>query len=121
MSAGDTWTDSTVTDGCRGSVPATSHVTRAYTVIGDTTMFGIRTLQIHHTDTINATGEGAEGEHRVLVSATGTAAGDIYVDTQSGRLVAASSQQTTNVAVSTSGKTSRYLQHITEQLSLATQ
>ena len=118
MSAGDTWTDSTNTNGCRGSVPATSHVTRSYTVIGDTIVGGLHAIQIHHTDTIDATGEGAEGQHRVLVSATGTGYGDIFVDPTTGRLISASSMQTTSVAVTTSGRSNRFLQHVTEQITL---
>ncbi|MEO6864649.1 MAG: hypothetical protein ABI229_04280, partial [Gemmatimonadaceae bacterium] len=72
LSTGDSWRDSTVTSGCRGTIPAESTVISKYQVIGDTIFAGVTALQIQRADSISATGEGADGQHRILISASGT-------------------------------------------------
>lgn len=119
LSAGATWTDSSTVDGCRGSIPATTHTASHYTVIGDTTIGGVAALQLHRADTLSAKGEGTQGQHRITLSATGTAAADIYVDPASGRFLATDDTQETSVEVGTSGRVQRFLQHVHERATLA--
>jgi hypothetical protein len=116
--AGDTWRDSTTTSGCAGAFLATTHVARTYTVIGDTTFAGVPAVQVHRADDISASSEGAEGQHRVLISATGTGGGELYFDPASGRFLGTNAVQHTAVDVTTSGKTTRFLQEITQRVTI---
>lgn len=117
--AGARWRDSTTTTGCRGLIPAASTVISNYTVTGDTTINSTRVLQIQRADSISATGEGSSGQHRILVTATGTGLSHAFLDPITGRLVMLIGTQSTLVNVTTSGRLERFLQNVTESISLA--
>lgn len=117
--AGTTWRDSTTTTGCRGMIPAASTVISNYTVTGDTTISATRVLQIQRADSIAATGEGSSGQHRIMVTATGTGLSHAFLDPITGRLVMLNGSQSTLVNVTTSGRLERFLQNVTESISLA--
>jgi hypothetical protein len=119
LSAGATWNDSTTSNGCRGTIPTTTTVVRTFTVVGDTTYDATSALHIKRTETIVAKGEGNEGQHRIVLSATGSGSTDIYLDVATGRLLGVTSQQTTQVGITTSGRVSEFLQKVTERVTLA--
>lgn len=116
--AGDSWADSTVTDGCRGSIPATSHTTHTYTPLGDTTYAGVTALHIRRADTLNARGEGAEGQHRVLLTASGTGTTDLLFDVTTGRLLRSEAVQNSSITLNTSGRIAHFVQHVAEHVTL---
>lgn len=119
LAAGATWTDSTNVDGCRGTIPATTHRLSRYTVIGDTNVAGVAALQIHRADSITATGDGTQGQHHITFTATGTGSAELYLDPPSGRFLGADETQETTVDVTTSGRTERFQQHVHERATLA--
>jgi hypothetical protein len=119
LAVGDRWRDSTTTTGCRGTIPAESTVISNYVVVGDTALANAVALQIHRTDSLSATGEGTEGQHRILVSATGTGVTDLFLDTATGRLLSSRGLQTSLVNVTTSGKLTQFIQHVTETAAIA--
>ena len=116
--AGDHWRDSTTTTGCRGIIPTESQTISNYIVIGDTTFANVGVVQIHRIDSLSATGEGSEEQHRILVTATGTGFVDLFFDITTGRLTGSHSSQTSLVSVTTSGRRTRFLQDITELVAL---
>lgn len=126
ITGGESWSDSTTTDGCRGSIPATSHVAHTYTVLGDTTLAPVLTgatvpvtaLHVHRDDVIAATGEGAEGQHRVLVSATGTGSSELYFDVATGRFLGSDGVQNSTVDINTSGRVTRFVQRVAQHVAL---
>ncbi len=118
ITAGDRWRDSTTTSGCRGMIPAESTVISNYIAIGDTTLANTVVLQIHRTDLLTASGEGTEGQHRILVTAKGTGAADLFLDVASGRFVHAINTQTSLVNVNASGRLTQFVQHVTESISI---
>ena len=118
LTAGATWSDSSTTQGCRGTIPATSHTQSRYTVVGDTSIGGIVALQVHRADTIAATGEGTQGQHHITLAATGSGSTELYLDPATGRFLGADGTQETAVDVTTSGRTERFLQHVRERASL---
>jgi hypothetical protein len=118
LTVGATWNDSTTADGCRGPIPSTTRTLRTYTVIGDTTYAGVPALQIHRADVIDAHGQGAEGQHDVTLSATGTGTVELFFDTTSGRFLGSDGTQTTAVDVGASGRTTRFIQHVHEHATL---
>lgn len=119
LNAGTTWSDSSTTQGCRGTIPTTTHTQSRYRVIGDTTIGGLVALQVRRTDTITANGEGAQEQHRITLAATGSGSTELYLDLVSGRFLGSDQIQETTVAVSTSGRTERFLQHVRERATLA--
>lgn len=134
ITGGESWSDSTTTDGCRGSIPATSHVAHTYTVLGDTVLATVLTgatapttapvtapttaLHVHRDDVIAATGEGAEGQHRVLVSATGTGSAELFFDVATGRFLGSDGVQNSSVDINTSGRVTRFVQHVAQHVAL---
>jgi hypothetical protein len=117
--AGDRWRDSTITTGCRGMIPAESKVISDYVVIGDTSFANAPAVQIHRTDLLSVSGEGTEGQHRIFVTATGTGVADLFFNIAAGRFVGSRSLQTTLVNVTTSGRSTRFIQHVTESVAVA--
>ncbi len=118
FAAGNHWRDSTTTNGCRGIIPATSQVISNYTVVGDTTFAGTASVQIHRTDSLTANGEGAEGQHRIIMTATGTGDADLFFNTATGMFVGSNSLQTSVVNITTSGRLTQFLQHVKETVTL---
>jgi hypothetical protein len=119
LTTGYTWRDSTTTSGCRGLIPITSTTVSNYVVVGDTVVNNAAVVQLTRTDSLSANGEGADGQHRVLITATGIGTGSIYLDPATGRLVALKETQRTLVSVTTSGRLSQFAQHTTETVSIA--
>lgn len=118
LSAGATWSDSTTSQGCRGTIPTTTHTQSHYTVIGDTSIAGVVALQIHRADSITANGEGVQGQHHVTLAAAGSAATDLFLDPATGHFLGADETQETNVSVTASGRTERFLQHVRARAAL---
>lgn len=118
LTVGTTWRDSTTTTGCRGSIPAESTVISNYVVVGDTILGSNPLLRIQRTDSLSATGEGADGQHRILISAAGSAQVDLLFDFTAGRLVSLRGVQSTMINVTTSGRSARFVQHVTESVSI---
>ncbi len=118
LTGGESWSDSTTTDGCRGSVPATSRVAHTYTVLGDTILPGANALHVHRDDIISATGEGAEGQHRVLISATGAGSAELFFDVATGRFLGSDGVQNSTVDINTSGRITRFAQRVSQRVAL---
>ena len=118
LDAGARWRDSTTTNGCRGSIPAESTVISNYLVIGDTAMSNTHAVQIHRADSLSASGEGADGQHRIVIAAKGTGDTDLYFDVTTGRLIGSRGVQNSVVGVTTSGKTTQFAQHVSQNVTL---
>ncbi len=115
---GDHWHDSTTTNGCRGMIPAESTVISDYTTVGDTTFANVPVLQVRRTDTLFATGEGADGQHRILVSANGTGVTNLFFDVSSGRFIGSRGLQNSLVNVTTSGRLTQFIQRVIESVAI---
>ena len=121
LTVGDHWRDSTTTTGCRGMIPAESTVISNYTTLGDTTFVNTAfanttALQIQRIDSLSANGEGAEGQHRIHVTAKGTATTNLFFDVATGRFIGSHGLQTSLVNVTTSGRLTQFIQHVTESV-----
>jgi len=118
LSAGMTWADSSTTNGCRGSIPTTTTLLRRFVVIGDTTYHDLPVVLIMRSDTIVAKGEGNEGPHRIVLGAHGNGSTALYYDVATGRFMGSQGSQLTQVDITTSGRTSQFLQRIEERVTL---
>lgn len=118
LATGDHWRDSTLTSGCRGMIPATTQTISNYVVGSDTTFANTNAVRIGRTDSLSANGEGAEGQHRIIIAATGTSTTDFYVNPVTGQLLGSNGLQTALISVTTSGKLTQFLQHVRESVVL---
>jgi hypothetical protein len=112
------WRDSTDLTGCQGSIPTSSHSTRAFRVIGESTYEAIPVLVVQRADTIRAEGEGAQQQHGLQLKATGEGSATYYMDTSSGRILHISVSQDLSLTITTSGKTSYFRQSAKEEFTL---
>jgi hypothetical protein len=62
---------------------------------------------------------GAEGQHRVIVTASGTGDADIFIDVATGKLLGSHGLQTSIIDVTTSGGLTKFIQHVIETVTLA--
>ena len=118
LTPGLTWSDSTTIDGCRGEIPARTTTGHTYVVVGDTTFQGENALHLQRSDVIRSRGEGADGQHRILMTAIGAGFADLYLDAHNGIFLGSVNTQTSTVEILTSGRTTRFQQRIVETVSL---
>jgi hypothetical protein len=118
ISTGSSWNDSTSSLGCQGSISTMTHITRSYQVVGESTYEGTRILVVQRADSIQAAGEGAQQQHRLLLDARGTGTATYYLDISSGRLLHLSISQDSNLTVTASGRTSHFRQNAKQEFAL---
>lgn len=112
------WRDSTSLLGCQGSIGTQSHISRSYKVIGESIYEGIPVVMVQRTDSIQATGEGAQQQHRMLLEARGIGSAVYYLDINSGRVLHLSSSQDLNLIVTASGKSSHFRESAKQEFAL---
>jgi len=81
--------------------------------VGDTLYQGIKAVLISSTDSIVAHGEGNEGQHRILLAATGAGKSELFLDVAGGRLLGSSTTDVMDFHISTSGQLSHFRQNST--------
>jgi hypothetical protein len=87
-------------------------------VIGESSYEGISAIVVQRTDSIQATGEGAQQQHRVLLDARGTGSAIYYLDINSGRVLHLSSSQDLNLVITASGKSSQFRESAKQEFAL---
>lgn len=112
------WRDSTSLLGCQGSIGTQSHVTRSYKVIGESIYEGTSVVMVQRTDSIQATGEGAQQQHRILLDAHGNGSAIYYLEINSGRVLHLSTSQDLNLVVTASGKSSHFRESAKQEFAL---
>lgn len=118
LSTQSSWRDSTSLFGCQGSIGTQSHVTRSYKVIGESSYEGISAIIVQRTDSIQATGEGAQQQHRILLDARGVGSAVYYLDINNGRVLHLSSSQDLNLIITASGKSSHFRESAKQEFAL---
>jgi hypothetical protein len=99
-------------------IPATTQAISNYVVGNDTLFANTYAIHITRIDTLSASGEGAEGQHRISMGATGTAVADLYVNPSTGQFLGSHSLQTALISITTSGRLTQFLQHVAEFIAL---
>jgi hypothetical protein len=113
------WTDSTETTSCQSSIPIRSRVGHSYRVAGETHYNEATVLVIERVDSIHASGEGIQQQHRVVLAAFGTGTATYYVDTATGHVVHLTLNQDVDVTVTASGKANHFRQNAKQEFELA--
>lgn len=107
---GQTWTDSTSTAACSGSIPVMLTALRQYRVVGETNNAAHSGLLLERLDKTTSTGEGAEGQHRVQLKSEGTGQTQLLINPVTGTLLEATGTNTTLATVTTSGRSQKFTQ-----------
>lgn len=113
------WSDSVRLDGCQGGIPTIAQIKRYYRVSGDTVYEGSRLVIVDRTDAILAKGDGAQQQHRLLLSAIGSGSGRYYLDPVTGRVARLSTTQDIGLTITASGKSHNFRQRLKQEFVLA--
>lgn len=115
LTSGMTWTDSSTVSGCSGSIPLQVTMVRTYSVIGETSREGNPVIVLDRADRIDASGEGAQGQHRVTITSQGSGSARLYLDRESGLLQSSEGKLQTQITVNASGRTQVFGQIVDER------
>lgn len=115
LSTGTTWTDSSTTPACSGSIQLSLTTVRTYTVAGQATRGLYPVIVVDRKDRVHATGEGAQGQHRISLLSQGSGSGRVYLDRTTGLLRESESAQTVDLVIGSSGRSQRFRQTVEER------
>jgi hypothetical protein len=104
--------------GCQGSIPLRSRVSHTFTVGGEISYENTPVLVIQRADSIHAEGEGAQQQHRILLTAIGTGNATYYVDTGTGHVVHLIINQDIDLTINTSGRANHFRQSARQEFTL---
>lgn len=110
LSKDKTWSDSVSAFGCRGSLPIQGTTVHTYRVVGEVGSLQKREVLIERTDRVSLTGEGAQGQHRILIKGLGSGSGKLHLDPLTGSLVTAENESRTVITVTSSGRSQQFIQ-----------
>jgi hypothetical protein len=116
IQGGMRWQDSLMVLGCQGPVPIQINVARWYQVIGETMIAKQRAVTIQRSDSIQISGEGSEGQHRISFEGRGTGTSKLFLSATTGRLLASDSQQVIIVLTKVSGRLLQFTQQTKETI-----
>jgi len=115
---GTKWTDSVELDGCQGMIPTIAHVVRSYVVSGETTVNGEPVIVVERSDTIQAHGEGAQQQHRLVLDASGNGKIRYYLNPSNGLIAQIAGAQRVDLTINVSGKLHRFGQNLEQEFIL---
>lgn len=119
LTQGSSWRDSVELSGCQANIPTTARTTRSYTVAGETSYLGLPVVMVQRTDTIQAHGDGAQQQHRVILDASGSGSAVYYLSLKDGQIMHLTTEQELNLTITASGKINRFKQGSKQDFSLA--
>jgi hypothetical protein len=118
LEPGMTWRDSVELAGCQAMVPTTTRTHRSFLVSGETVYEGIPVIIVQRSDTIQAHGDGAQQQHRVVLDATGNGTIAYYLSPSTGQIVHAIMAQELSLAIAASGKVHHFRQGLKQEFAL---
>jgi len=111
---GQTWKDSADVSGCQAGIPMKSRYVRTFRVVGEAKQDSLPVLVVQRADSVSAHGEGSQQQHRVILDAIGTGGATYYLDFIRGQVVRLDLNQNSNLAITASGRTTRFRQNARE-------
>lgn len=107
------WTDSTSSVVCSGTLPLTVFSIRKFRVVGESQLNGISALVIDQNEKTFSQGEGSQEQHRIFVEGHGSTTGHLYIDRASGGLLQAKLASSDTLFIRSSGRVQQFLQSST--------
>ena len=112
-----TWTDSVSATVCSGAqIPTTLKSIRSYRVIGEETYAGISALLIQRKDSTEFTGSGPQEQHQIQVRGLGKGTSQIYLDIETGIMIAVVTTQKTQLIIKSSGWERHFTQDVSQKV-----
>lgn len=118
LERGTVWTDSLEIAGCQAMIPTTARIQRTFRVSGETSYNGTPVVLVERRDSIQAHGEGAQGQHLLILDASGGGSVLYYLSPSSGQILNATAGQTLNMVITASGKTNSFRQNVKQEFTL---
>jgi hypothetical protein len=112
ISRNQVWTDSSTVPACSGTIPVQVTSVRTYRVIGESD----GKVVVDRQDRIVASGEGAQGQHRVTIQSRGSGSSRLLIDPMTGALTSATGISQLEVAVGASGRVQRFVQVVRDHV-----
>lgn len=110
--AAGVWADSSTVSMCNGRIPVELTVIRTFRLLGESRHEGRRILLIERTARTRSAGNGSEGQHHIALTAQGSGADTLRVNAQTGVFLTSAGQYTSRVAITSSGRTQEFRQHV---------
>jgi hypothetical protein len=117
LERGMAWKDSVELAGCQAMVTTVAHTRRSFLVSGEKIYEGMPVIIVERNDTIQAHGEGAQQQHRLVLDVSGSGNVLYYLSPSSGRIVHAIVGQELNLAIAASGKVHNFRQSLKQEYS----
>jgi len=118
LERGAIWTDSLEFVGCQAMITTTAHIHRTFRVSGETSYSGSPVVLVERLDTIQAHGEGALRQHRVILDASGNGRVLYYLSPSTGQIVNATAEQNIGLVITASGKANNFRQTVKQEFAL---
>jgi hypothetical protein len=118
LTVGLKWTDTISTTTCNTTrLNSAVRILRSYNVIGDTIYSGSQALVIRRTESTEFDGRGAQGQHEVSLTGTGTGLTTIYVDKR-GIPLAVETSAESRLTITASGQNRQFSQRLQQIIKL---
>jgi hypothetical protein len=118
LEQGMVWTDSLEVFGCQAGIQTAARSLRSFRVSGEVSYDGQPAVVIERADIVQAHGEGAQQQHRLILEASGTGTVLYYLSPASGQVLHASATQDLNLTVTASGKPQSFKQSLKQEFAL---
>ncbi len=110
-----TWRDSTLVTTCTPDrVPTTRRTIQIFRVVGESALKTTRVLLIQRLDSTYISGDGTQDNHQIHLEGAGTGTGNIYIDPDSGVILATQVSEDLEITVTNSGKSRHFIQKVTQ-------
>ena len=119
LRTGMAWTDSTRTSVCSGPLMVLLTSVRTYQVRGQTIARSRPVILLEQQNRTSFTGDGTQEQHRIHVRGEGSGKAQLMVDAVSGDLIDTTSDHTTVLIVTSSGRDQRFTQTSRESVTRA--
>lgn len=117
--SGLTWSDSSSTSTCSGSVPVTLTAARHFQVIGEIVYDKAITILIERTEKLSFSGVGSQNQHSIAIAGNGVRSSKLYLDPATGYLNNTVGEQKTTFSVLSSGRYQQFTQVVHEATALS--
>ncbi len=109
---GASWQRRNVYASCQGTIPLRVERTDSYIVTGRAAIGSGSGVTLSRNSSIAYDGSGVEGQHNVRIAGSGSAQATLVLDASAGRLLRVEEEMSSEIAVTSSGRTRRFSQRI---------
>lgn len=104
LNSGATWSDSVETSGCFRTASTNTIWLHNYVVEGETKFEGYNTVLVRRNSKVAGKGNVIEGQHNLLINATGVDSASFFVEPTTGKLLGSISNQAMDIVITASGQ-----------------